>query len=130
MADFDRAIRYAARLSPDAYHNPRRMSGSRLGQYEEAMADFDRAIRLQPDFASRLLSVGARARAELGQYEEAVADYDQALRLQPDNYVKLLHHSKRCQGRALVNTRKPSPTWKPVMELAVGRLATSELITS
>ena len=54
-----------------------------LGQYEEAIADYDQAIRLQPDFASFYFSRG-HARVELGQYEEAIADYDQTIRLQPD----------------------------------------------
>ncbi len=55
-----------------------------LGQSEEAIAAFDRAIELRPDDADAYVNRGS-ANAGLGQYEEAMADYAEAIRLEPDH---------------------------------------------
>ena len=56
-----------------------------LGQYEAAIADYDNAIRLKPNYALAYNNRGL-AKYYLGQYEAAIADYDNAIRLKP-NYV-------------------------------------------
>jgi tetratricopeptide (TPR) repeat protein/SAM-dependent methyltransferase len=65
-------------------HNMLGMAASRLGWLEQALASFDDAILLQPDFAD---AHGNRASAlmELGRPAEAVASYERALALQPDS---------------------------------------------
>ena len=61
-----------------------------LGLHEEALPDFDAALRLDPNNAWAFMSRG-RAKADLGRYEEALADFDTALRLDPD-YVWTLRN--------------------------------------
>ena len=65
----------AARLAPAYLVGPRV-----LGQYEEAVADYDQAIRLQPDYTDFYI-FRSNAKAELGQHREAGADLEAALEL-------------------------------------------------
>ena len=101
--------------SPDyanAYEN-RGNAKVNLDQYQEAIADFDEAIRLQPDYAYAYANRG-NAKVNLGQYQEAIADFDEAIRLQPDNA-----YAYADRGLATwVNIRKPSPIlMRPVCSL-------------
>ena len=54
-----------------------------LGNYTGAIADYDSAIRLNPDYATAYYNRGI-AKDDLGQYFAAIADYDIAIRLNPD----------------------------------------------
>ena len=54
-----------------------------LGQHEAAIADFDEAIRLGPDYPLAYVNRG-KAKDKLGQHEAAIADFDEAIRLEPD----------------------------------------------
>ena len=60
-----------------------------LGDYEAAIADFDAAIRIQPNYALAYCGRGF-AKEGLGQYFAAISDYDTAIRLQP-NYAYAYH---------------------------------------
>jgi tetratricopeptide (TPR) repeat protein len=53
-----------------------------LGQQEQAFADFDRAIALDPGSASAYSNRG-NCCAALGQYERAIADFERAIALDP-----------------------------------------------
>jgi tetratricopeptide (TPR) repeat protein len=53
-----------------------------LGQYKEAVADYDQVVRLQPDFLKGYL-YRARVLAHLGKRDQARVDLDSALRLAP-----------------------------------------------
>ena len=55
-----------------------------LGQYQDAIADFDQAIQLQPDNADAYYNRGL-AKLHLEQFEATILDYDRAVQLQPDN---------------------------------------------
>ena len=55
---------------------------SSLGRYEEAIADYDRVIRLDPDSVAAYLG-RCHANSELGMHEEAIEVFDQAVRLDP-----------------------------------------------
>ncbi len=54
------------------------------GQYWDAIADYDQALRSDSDNAAAYRSRGD-AKYNLKQYQAALADYDQALRLAPDD---------------------------------------------
>jgi tetratricopeptide (TPR) repeat protein len=54
------------------------------GEDDHALADYDRAIQLKPDFDSAYVRRGL-AYHDRGQYDRAIADFDQAIRLRPDN---------------------------------------------
>ena len=54
-----------------------------LGDSKGAIADYDSAIRLKPDYAIAYNNRGA-ARSDLGQHFAAIIDYDTAIRLKPD----------------------------------------------
>lgn len=53
-----------------------------LGEYALAVADYDRAIGLYPDYVSALYTRG-RAHQALGDLELAIADYSNAIRQMP-----------------------------------------------
>ena len=54
-----------------------------LGLYQGAIAAYDKAIRLKPDYAYAYITRGD-AKAQLDQYFGAIADFDTAIRLKPD----------------------------------------------
>ena len=55
-----------------------------MGKYERALADFDRAIGLDPKYAWAIASA-ARPTGSMGEYERALADFDRAIALDPKN---------------------------------------------
>ena len=66
-------------------HNLLGQTHFRLGQAEEALASYDRAIQLQPDFAD---AHGNRANVLVifGRFKEALAAFDRALAIRPDSH--------------------------------------------
>ncbi len=54
-----------------------------LKRFEEALASYDRALTVRPDFAEALYNRG-NALHELKRFEEALASYDRALTVRPD----------------------------------------------
>ena len=54
-----------------------------LGDYKGAIADYDSAIRLNPDLAKAYNNRGV-VKDDLGQHFAAIADFDTAIRLKPD----------------------------------------------
>ncbi|MGB7449292.1 MAG: tetratricopeptide repeat protein, partial [Ornithinimicrobium sp.] len=55
-----------------------------LGRFEEAIASYDQALQIQPDYDLAWHNRGW-ALFKLGQFEEALSSFDQALQIQPDN---------------------------------------------
>src|SRR5262249_34342288 len=53
-------------------------------RFEEALASYDRAVMLRPDYANAHYNRGVILNDELKRYEEALASYDRALAVQPD----------------------------------------------
>jgi tetratricopeptide (TPR) repeat protein len=53
------------------------------GDYEEAIASYDQALKFKPDYHEAWNNRGV-ALADLGRIEEAIASYDQALKFKPD----------------------------------------------
>ena len=56
----------------------------KLGKHEEAIADLNRAIELNPDDSQTWLIRGG-AKGNLGRHEEAIADLDRAIELNSDD---------------------------------------------
>ena len=54
------------------------------GEYAGAIADYNQAIRLNPDDADTFHNRGF-AKVKLEQYAGAIADYNEAIRLNPDD---------------------------------------------
>ena len=71
-----------------------------LKRYDEAIADFSKAIAAYPDDE---LVYGSRAKAYyfLGKYQEALRDYDRAIALKSDN--KRFYYDRALTHRALGN---------------------------
>lgn len=68
-----------------AYFNRGLVHGRDLQQYDRAVADFDQAIRLNPQDAAAYHS-RAMSYERLGQKDRAEADFEQAAKLDPDDY--------------------------------------------
>ena len=71
-----------SRTLPIAYSN-RGNAKAALERYDDAITDYDEAIRLKPDYAEAYSNRGI-AKAALGRYDDAIADYDEAIYLKPD----------------------------------------------
>jgi tetratricopeptide (TPR) repeat protein len=91
--DYDEAIRLYSRaiesgdLSQDdlaSAHESRGYAYDHKGQYDEAIADYDVAIRLKPDDAWAYSNRG-NAYNKKGEHDRAIADFDTAIRLKPDD---------------------------------------------
>lgn len=63
---------------------------SQANRYEEALAAYEQAIRLEPNYARSYLNKG-EALSKLRRYSDALAAFDQAIRLDP-NYARSYHN--------------------------------------
>ncbi len=54
-----------------------------LEQYDDALADYNRALELRPDYPAALNNRGI-INSEMERYDEALADFNRALELRPD----------------------------------------------
>ena len=91
VVDSDAAIQLASadEDSSAAYHT-RGAARAALGDYDKALADFDAAIRLNPETAINYLDRGL-AKEALGEKDAAKADFEEATRKSGDlaeNYYK------------------------------------------
>lgn len=74
----------AVSLKPDAQaYNSLGICQARQQQREAALASFQQAIALRPDFAHAHNNLG-NVFKELGRFDQALASYQQAVRLKPD----------------------------------------------
>ncbi|MEI9901111.1 MAG: tetratricopeptide repeat protein [Hyphomicrobium sp.] len=79
----------------------RRLAYSLLGKFEEAIADYDAALKIRPDFP---LALNNRAWAyyKLGRPSDGIADVERALSLSPGSPYALdtRAHIHQAQGRS------------------------------
>jgi tetratricopeptide (TPR) repeat protein len=66
----------------DTYFN-QGFAKSNLGDYEGAIADYNQAIKIKPDYATAYNNRG-NAKHNLGDCEGAIADYNQYIKIKPD----------------------------------------------
>jgi tetratricopeptide (TPR) repeat protein len=79
----ERLIRQALAISEDdAVHYHHGMVLSELDRYQEAVASFDKAIALNPGYASAYNNRGVALQA-MARYEDALASFDKAIALNP-----------------------------------------------
>ncbi len=110
-AEAVRCYTAAVALAPrgaDAYlpYYNRGLAYARLGQYAEAVADFDEALRLRPGDADARVNRGI-ARTQWGRYAEAEADFDEALRADPSvTRVYFLRSVARARAGDAAGARK------------------------
>src|ERR1700733_5844397 len=78
--------------------NYRGAAGVRKGEYDQAIQDFDQALKLNPNSAEAFYNRG-RTYARKGDDSHAILDYDQALRLNPSL-------ANAFYGRGIANTNK------------------------
>ena len=80
------AVSLAVSPSANAADNPFIKSGNAKylqGDYDGAIADYSRAIELDPDDAAAYYNRG-NAKSELDDYHGAIADYSRAIELDPE----------------------------------------------
>jgi WD40 repeat protein len=84
-------------------------------RYEEALAAYEQAIRLDSNYARSYQSEG-EALTKLQRYEEALATYDQAIRLDPKNARS--YHNKGVVLSILARYREAQKTYEQALRLA------------
>ena len=67
------------------------------GRYQEAIASYDNALKIEPDYHETWYNRGL-ALWNLGRWEEAIASYDNALKIKPDK-----HEAWYSRGNALAD---------------------------
>ena len=80
-----------------------------MERYDEALADYSRAIELDPEEAWVIASHGAPYRA-MGRYHQALADYDRAIELDPAEVNSPPHglRSVNCRRSVILTMRRPA----------------------
>ena len=65
-----------------AYNN-RGKAKYKLGKYQDAIEDYNKAIELKPDYVDAYYNRGI-AKANLGKFQEAIEDCNKVIELMPD----------------------------------------------
>ena len=65
---------------------------ARAQDYQHALADYGKAISLNPNYEAFYQSRG-KAQAELGQYQDALASFEKALAIRPSFMSALVNHA-------------------------------------
>ena len=71
-------------LNDAAAYSNRGRSYHELGQYQQSIEDYDKAIDLDPDDATYYINRGI-SYGDLGQQHRAIEDFDKAIELDPNH---------------------------------------------
>ena len=88
-------------------HNNQGVSYCASGQYDRAIAHYDRAIQIRPRFAKAFFNRALAYRSK-GEFDQAIADYNAAIKLKPGyaeayNNRGVAHHKKADFDRAIAD---------------------------
>ena len=83
------------------------MDHYKRGRYDRAIADYDEAIRLNPQYAIAFHQRGC-AYATIKQYDRAITDFDEAIRLDPTNGLAYKARAMAIESKNEVGERESS----------------------
>jgi len=94
---------------PEAYYQ-RGIDYRRLGRYQEAISDYNRAIALNPAYVAAYYNRGM-ASQDLGEYDQAISDFNKVIQLDPGEAAAYCHRGmiyyiKEEYGRALKDFKR------------------------
>jgi tetratricopeptide (TPR) repeat protein len=101
-----------------------------MERYEEAVADFGRAIELDPGSATGWLFNRAQAYQEIGRYGDALADYSRFMELAPGNAVALFGRGRCMRRWAVTRMHWLTITAPSSSRLACGRFSAAQVTSS
>ena len=90
----------------------RAIAHSGLAHYDEALADLNQMIELQPDFTQSYLWRG-RVYEEIGEIGLAIADYLYFLEIEVDFYLRLIVEDRLAALGVDPYATEPAPTSTP-----------------
>ena len=85
------------------------------GQHSAAIADYDMAIRLNPDDADTYIDRGL-SKGKLGKHFSAIADFELAMRLKPND--GLAYYNRGAAKHKLGRIREAKRDFRTALELA------------
>ena len=105
---YDYMLRFAPHSAP--LYNGRGVAYNRKGEYDLAIADYDRAIEIDPEFAGAYSNRGNVYDSQ-GKYDLAISDYNRAIELNPRyaavyNNRGTAYHHKGEYGLAISDYKK------------------------
>jgi tetratricopeptide (TPR) repeat protein len=106
---------HSLRIAPDRnipIHYNLGLAFGEIGQYDEAVAHFEKALAIDPNFPLALLTMGV-TRAKQGRTTEAIDFYHRAIRVSPN-----LQQAHAGLGLALLRQRKIEEAAKELREAA------------
>ncbi|NQV41018.1 MAG: fused MFS/spermidine synthase [Candidatus Marinimicrobia bacterium] len=96
-------------------------------KYKEAIVDFQRAIKLKPDYVNAIIGLGAMYQ-NLGEYEQAIEEYKKALTIDPEhsgthNNLAILYYTVKKNKLAVVHADKAKALGFKVQQAFLDELA-------
>jgi tetratricopeptide (TPR) repeat protein len=98
----------AGRKSAPFAFNNRGVAYKAKGDYERAIADFSKAIEIDPNYVTAYTN-RALTYKDKGEYQLAIADFSKAIELDPKNACTFTERSPLRQRQTLIERRHPRP---------------------